>query len=178
LKLQTLQTNYNLQLANPGFPPNFFTIIGEQVKNGDSKKPPMLVVGGNKYLQDNINGTLQSEYHVYLFFYPTSKFVWTVGCFLASKRDVRVYYSCWTESLNVADGFKKCFDFFKENYFTNNMFLQLEDEVTKNDVKLGTWITAWIYRLPKISMKDLLHLENYKFEDYNKGEKHESHNHA
>lgn len=160
MKIQKQADSFKVLSANTGFAPGYFTIIGSQVRNGDSKKPPMLVVGGNNFLKDYIDTRLEKNYNVFVFFYPTNKAVWVMGLFLMHKQDITKYYAVYSEDCNIKNAITKCF----QCVYDIVDFKPNKDVFTKNEEKLAIWITNWVYRLPKISLKDILHLEDYEEE--------------
>ena len=162
MKLQIPHSNFDTTIANIGFPAGYFT-VGGLVKDVDSKKiPPMLVVGGNTYTRANIPASILQEYDAFLLFYQTTQAVWKTGVFLAHKQDCRIYYSVYNDSLVIGESLKNCFKCLEDIVETGKE--RDLTSITKNEIKFATWVTSWLYKLPKISMKDILHLENYKEE--------------
>jgi hypothetical protein len=149
--------NYDVLPGFLGFPEGYSN-VGEQVKRSASRKSPMLVTGGKTFILQNINNQIDTEYEVYMFFYPTEKEVWKTGVLALSKIDPTVYYSIWSEDLNIKRSFEKCFQTLKETVKS----FPAKKEISKNELKLATWISRWLERLPKYSLTYLLHLENYE----------------
>ncbi len=149
--------NYNVLPGFLGFPEGYFTNVGEKVKKAASRKLPMLATGGKTFITQNINHQINSEYEIYMLFYPTDKEVWKTGVLALCKNDPTVYYSIWSEDLNIKRSFEKCFQTLKETVKS----FPVKKEVTNKELKLATWISLWVQRLPRYSLTFLLHLENY-----------------
>lgn len=157
MKLQKPPRNYHVLSANIGFPPGYSTAIGSQIQSEDSRKPPYLVTSTKRYIADRVDYDMENQYNFYLLFYPTNDAVWKTGVLAANKADPTVYYACWAVDYNIKNSFLKCF----QTMFDIVEINKKAGEINKNNVKLAVWITKWLERLPRQSLQDLLHLEDY-----------------
>ncbi len=135
-----------------------------------SMKNPMLVVGANNWLRGKVPFFLLQQYDLHLLFYPNSTPCWVVGVAALSRvrTDEKPKFFFGVHH-NVADAMEialsRCLETCRP---TDTTLGDLEQVVEPSDssekpkiMRLNMWWTHWIYRCPKISLKDMLHLEAY-----------------
>jgi hypothetical protein len=133
-------------------------------KYSASMKNPMLVVGANNWIRTKVPFFLLQQYDLHLLFYPNSTQAWVVGMIALSRlntseKPVFVFSSDSDMGKAIDKLFFKLLETLRpaeDELFTNRIH-----ENTQQNPKLSLWWTHWIYRCPKISLKDLLHLEPY-----------------
>ena len=123
-------------------------------KNDNAFKNPMLIVGANTWMRTKIKHEILTIYDVHLFFCPTSKTHWQVACVMMHRVEGFKCISYNINSLNIQIAFENLV------LLINNT---QENKEAVND-KLNVWLIHSIDRCPKISLKDVLHLEPYKLE--------------
>ncbi len=135
-------------------------------------KNPMLIVGTNNWVRGRVPFFLLQQYDLHLLFYPNSTPSWVVGVAAMSRLrtdEPPVFvFGADTDILKALDSallkmLEHCppADWAPEEQ--SELSRDDEKSVRSNRVsKLGLWWTHWIYRCPKISLKDVLHLEAYK----------------
>lgn len=130
-------------------------------------KQPMLVVGSNNWMRSHIPFFLLQQYDVYLLFYPNATRAWVVGC-VAFSRTVENAEPLWSYSAacTIEEALKQAMWGLLKSKETNT-------EVRTVHSKLNAWLIHWIYRCPKITLKDVLHLEAYSRADLEVVEAHE-----
>lgn len=122
----------------------------------DQCKNPLLVVGSSNYLRQNCPFVLLQKYDLHLFFYPNSFNAWVCGMIGMSRidREARAEF-CYAADQKIERAIKKCiFQMVVKHHE------QIENKAT--NTKEIVWTQQWIYRSPKIALKDVLHLEEYK----------------
>lgn len=121
----------------------------EQCKN------PFLVVGTSSYLRTYTPFVLLQKYDLHLFFYPNAFNVWVCGMIGLSRITVnaRPVFSYGADQ-EIGRATKKCIWEMLAN-------TQNEGTIVTNTKEI-TWMQHWIYRSPKISLKDIMHCEEYK----------------
>ena len=138
--------------------PNYYAVkLGVDIKHEKYIRLPMLIVGANQYTRTLVKFNVLQEYDIHWFFMPNESTHYTLGCILLSRKypDERPYILS-TDALTTQEAFDK---------LSKAMSNELVGHVVgARDVnaKLLVWYTHWIYRCPKISLKDVLHLETYK----------------
>jgi hypothetical protein len=117
-------------------------------------KTPMLIVGVNNWMRTHLPYFILQQFDVHLFFYPNAKASWVCGA-LAINRTNPKAISVWSygASQNIETALKQAMYGLLEKAQTEN--------VEEQNEKLGVWQSQWVYRCPKISLKDVLHLEPY-----------------
>ncbi len=129
-----------------------------------SGKSPMLVVGINQWLQQHVPFFLLQEYDIHLLFYPTSMPVWVVGLVALSRKSSQVLpLFAYHSHVNAHYAIKEVIGTLLIEHSRRGQVEDSEKKTKFNSVpKLNTWWTQWVYRCPKIALKDVLHLEPYK----------------
>jgi len=126
-------------------------------------KNPMLIVGANNWLRSKIPFFLLQQYDIHLLFYPNSHKAWVFSVVAISRVhvDAKPLWS-FAASRSASDALKHAaWGLLLQN--TPSEFQNESSEaIEKVNPKLIVWQTNWIYRSPKISLKDVLHLENYE----------------
>lgn len=132
-----------------------------------SGKNPMLIVGANNWIRTRVPFFLLQQYDLHLLFYPNSMPAWVVGIAAFSRtrtegKPVFVFGSDGT----IEGALQMAIGRILEACHPNDDFSgTVEDTRDARELghasKLNLWWTHWIYRCPKISLKDVLHLENY-----------------
>ena len=115
---------------------------------------PMLIVGANNYLRSKLPFFVMQKYNVALFFMPTSEPYWKVGAILVNRTaDVKPCF-VYCENKSIIEALKYL--------FIGITIEAMKDKHVHVNPKLLMWTENWIYRCPKISLKDITHLESYK----------------
>lgn len=174
MKFSTPNGNIYLQQTETGFiasdhkdnfkvNPQFENIKNTVVsKFQDQCKNPMLVVGSNNYLRQNVPLMLLQRYDLYLFFYPNSFNAWVCGMIGMSRTNdnARPVFSYGADQ-KIDRAIKKCiFEMVAKTQDLENS--ETYEEIKATNTKEIVWTQKWIYRSPKILLKDVLHLEEYK----------------
>jgi len=115
--------------------------------NVKSSKLPMLVVGTSNYVRQNYPSLYDRD--TYIFFLPTSEAKWRIG--LISFRKDGTILSSYSDGVSIQDTILGAFG-------------QVPKELLLTE-KLKTWCISCIYRCPKISLRDILHLAPYQQEE-------------
>ncbi len=142
-----------------------------------SMKNPMLVVGSNNWVRQHVPFFLLQHYDLHLLFYPNSTPAWVVGVAALSRtRTDESPTFVFAADKSPADAFRKALnkvlevcrptewrgegepEIVREKFGLQSRKTEME---AKHLSKLNMWWTHWIYRCPKISLKDMLHLESY-----------------
>jgi len=132
----------------------------------DSMKNPMLVVGANQLIRSKAPFFLLKHYDLHLLFYPNSTQTWILGmgAFSRQRSDEKpvFVFSAHTdvkEALNQL--FCKILETLKpEEQMAGDPILKRDDSATIPS-QMNMWWTHWIYRCPKIALKDIEQLEPY-----------------
>ena len=139
-------------------------------KFSNAMKNPMLVVGCNNWIRQNVPFFMLQQYDLHLLFYPNSTPCWVVGIAALSRVSTSelpkfMFASGPDMTEALTDALYKLLaicrpgDGKKEDGIIHHT---LESKATsQKNSKLNMWWTHWIYRCPKISLKDILHLEPY-----------------
>ncbi len=149
-----------------------FALVRTLKKYANSMKNPMLVVGTNSWVRTRVPFFLLQNYDIHLLFYPNSTPCWVVGLIALSRvktdenpiftfsagKDVALAFENALFKLLEICGLKETIE--SAERLENRIFLQKEKFV-KNISQLNLWWTYWVYRCPKINMKDIIHLESY-----------------
>lgn len=146
---------YNTELPAP------YTCQLGQVSSGYglTVKYPMLIVGANNYVRENIPFFIIQKYDVHLVFMPTSKQVYQLGALIVNRTEYK-YMFVSLDSINITDAMNNIFlAITRETY--NTVDDSIECRWNTQHPKLMVWLNNWIYRCHKISLKDVLHLEPY-----------------
>lgn len=121
-----------------------------------ASKQPMLIMGANAWLRERAPFALVQRFDVHLVFVPSpARAAWTVGAWLLSRDNSKapLYVSVsGHRDIQAAMSDLVC-----------HLVLGLQSEVKETE-RLSVWLQNWIYRLPKIALKDVLSLEPYQKE--------------
>lgn len=142
-----------------GRPDNFS--CGQVYEKTDSfQNPPMLIVGACNFTRNAVPFFLLQKYDLHLFLKPEENGIRTVQLLMISRigHDKTQYVTAKHKVIGTA----------VDNLFMGAVLAgkNLNEFSEENDlVKIeNKWLTNWIYRCPKISLKDVLHLPDYKGE--------------
>lgn len=152
----------NLNKIIKGFPDPYVCIVGKKTFNIDSYKLPHLIVGTSNYIRDLVSLTLINNCDIYLFFLPTSLPIWQVGLIVINKSNPSIRTIIHSQEKSVKQNFTNLLKSINEdvNYLANADI----PKPTIKELRLGNWFIRWIHKCPKISLQDVLHLEDYKNE--------------
>lgn len=133
---------------------------------GAAMKNPMLVVGSNAWIRDRVPFFLLQQQDLYLLFYPNAFPCWVVGVAAFSRQSVEakpifVFASGTDINQAMSEALYKMVDQCRPSEWSPSSDRTVSDKEKDKKAKLHQWWTNWIYRSPKISLKDVLHLENY-----------------
>lgn len=131
-----------------------------------SMKNPMLIVGANNWIRTRVPFFLLQQYDLHLLFYPNATPAWVVGiaAFSRIRSDEQPIFVFGSDAviggaLDMA--FAKILEVCHPAENGEAEGETIEPKRIGNGSKLNLWWTHWIYRCPKISLKDVLHLEAY-----------------
>jgi len=129
-------------------------------------KSPMLVVGANNWIRTRVPFFLLQQYDFHLLFYPNSMPAWVVGIAAFSRQDTQekpiFVFGSDAEIGKAFDmAFGKILEVCQPGEEGEIKQTWREEKKSPGNTKLNLWWTHWIYRCPKISLKDVLHLEPY-----------------
>jgi hypothetical protein len=118
-------------------------------------KAPMLVVGSHNWVRNLTPFATLQVYDLHVLFYPNAHPAWVCGV-VAVHRTKGESEPVWSHGCNqnITLALKQALGGITAQTF--------ETEQADTKAKLNVWLTNWIYRCPKISLKDVLHLEDYK----------------
>lgn len=145
-----------------------FSRIRTLAKYTTQMKMPMLVVGANNWIRNQVPFFLLQQYDLHLFFYPNSTPTWVVG--LAALSRVRTSDKpifIFESHHDIATALVRTLAKMLEHCRPVDWMAEGEEEPEQSEAqiiknrRLSTWWNNWIYRCPKISLKDVLHLESY-----------------
>lgn len=139
-------------------------------KYANQAKNPMLVVGANQWIRNQVPFFMIQNYDIHLLFYPNSTPAWVVGVVAMSRKHTDepptfVFASHW----DINEALKQSLFRLLEHCRPDEWRVE-EGQLTKGTdfglpskhaTKLCMWWTHWIYRCSKISLKDLTNLEPY-----------------
>lgn len=136
-----------------------------------SGKNPMLIVGSNQWVRHRVPFFLLQQYDLHLLFYPNSMPAWVVGvaAFSRTKTEERPIFVFGSDA-TIHGALEMAMGRILEVCHPNEDLFSIEErpiaeprdvKAMNQAAKLNLWWTHWIYRCPKISLKDVLHLENY-----------------
>jgi hypothetical protein len=136
-------------------------------------RSPLLIVGSNNWIHQKLPFFVLQQYDVHLFFYPNSTPSWTVGVAAVSRTNTTeapfFAFGCSPSIQSALDEvLGKVLEHCRPADWESGQDWQEEKpELAKDErnkkfqAKLGQWWTHWIYRCAKISLKEILHLEDY-----------------
>lgn len=136
-------------------------------KYSNAMKSPMLIVGANNWVRGKVPFYVLQKFDLHLFFYPNSTQVWVVGAAAVSRlrvdeKPVFVFSADSSITKAMDKLFGQLIATLRPNEDESGMPRIGEEAPTSAKAsKLNMWWTHWIYRCPKISLKDVLHLEPY-----------------
>lgn len=154
---EALSTRPEDDKAVVGKPTSFSCGVVYQ-KTDDYTNPPMLIIGTGNWARINLPFFFMQKYDVHFFFQPQPEAEWKVHmmCVFRTGSNEPLYITSTHKNIQKA----------MDNLVLKAVSLEnVEDaETIENPVsdKYMMWLTNWIYRTPKISLKDILHLEDYK----------------
>lgn len=131
-----------------------------------SGKKPMMVVGAHSWLRARVPFFLLQQYDLHLMFYPTSSPVWVAGLIALSRTDTTeapvCVFSSEAHPMKVLESviykvLERCYP-----ADAKDLGKPKKEEKKKSFAsQMHLWWTNWIYRCPKITLKDVLMLEPY-----------------
>ena len=135
-------------------------------KYSSMMKNPMLVVGANNWMRTKVPFYLLQQYDLHLLFYPNSTQAWVVGlaAFSRQRLEEKPVFAFGAEAdINKAidQVFCKIVEMLRPSEPETEIPRIPNEHPKGHGSKLHMWWTHWIYRCPKISLKDVLHLEAY-----------------
>lgn len=139
-------------------------------KYSTTMKNPMLIVGANNWIRLRVPFFLLQNYDLHLLFYPNAMPAWVVGIAAFSRvrtdeRPIFVFGSAAAigDALEHAIGkiLETCHPRDEEGGGAEPVFRSAQEKRDTQIAKLNLWWTHWIYRCPKIALKDVVHLEPY-----------------
>lgn len=141
-------------------------------KYAASMKNPMLIVGANNWIRGKVPFFLLQQYDLHLLFYPNAMPAWVVGLAAFSRQkstEPPVFVFGASNEIGTAldQAIHKVLEVCRPADLAleeDTMRPAPDPEKAGNTMKLNMWWTHWIYRCPKISLRDVLHLEPYKRE--------------
>ncbi len=138
-------------------------------KYAASMKHPMLVVGTNNWIRQRIPFFLLQQYDLHLLFYPNAMPAWVVGVVAMSRAKVDEQpifaFGSHAQILTALDRalfrvLEACRPVDWDEAEHANTHSQSRIGSAQKS-KLNLWWNNWIYRCPKISLREVLTLENY-----------------
>lgn len=128
-------------------------------------KSPMLIVGANSWLRQKVPFFLLQQYDLYPLFYPNASPSWVVGVGAFSRMNSSeppiFMFGCDSEIGKALDkALYQLLEVCRPADWRSDPFKGKEEKTGKG-AKLNLWWTRWLYRCPKISLKDVLHLEKH-----------------
>lgn len=132
----------------------------------NSGKNPMLIVGANSWLRQKVPFFLLQQYDLYPLFYPNASPTWVVGVGAFSRMNASeppiFMFGCDSEIGKALDkAIYQLLEVCRPADWRSDPFKNKEGQQDEKGAKLNLWWTRWIYRCPKISLKDVLHLEKH-----------------
>ena len=131
-----------------------------------SMKSPMLVVGANQLIRQKSPFFLLQQYDLHLLFYPNSTQAWVMGMVAVSRqrtdeRPVFVFSADTDIQVAIDQLFFKILEALKpEEQLSGDPVIKRDKSKTIR-AQMNMWWTHWIYRCPKINLKDIEQLEAY-----------------
>jgi hypothetical protein len=126
---------------------------------------PMLVIGAENWIREQLPFYVLQNYDVHMLFYPNSMPSWVIGIVAINRKTTEsspvFVFSSGPGIFNVIED------------ALNKLLIHIRPEegleewppssikVAPRNSKLNTWWNAWVYRCVKITLKDILHLEDY-----------------
>lgn len=122
-------------------------------------KSPMLVVGSNHFIRENMPFFVVQDYDIHVFFYPNGGAAWVVECVAISKKckNMKPVWSRYSGKA-IENTVKRAL------WGIIPKLAKPEETQTPIEFLTQRWLLHWIYRCSKISFKDILSVEQYKEE--------------
>lgn len=147
--------------AKPGKPKHVLT-SGITVAKRSLSVPPMLVVGSNQYIRDSLPYVLTQVWDIHLTFSPSkSGTLWCVAVVAVHKSD-REVQPVWVhaEGPVIHRAIKDALGLMLAE-------LNVKDRINEHlanrgSLKANVWFDAWLKRLDKISLRNILQLPDAK----------------
>ena len=135
-------------------------------KFASQMKNPMLMVGANNWIRGKIPFFLLQEYDLHLLFYPNSTPAWVIGVAAFSRvrvdeRPTFVFAADADITRAMDDAIFRALEALRPADWRSEPDSREEALKPERISKLNMWWTHWIYRCPKISLREVLHLEAY-----------------
>lgn len=126
---------------------------------------PMLVIGAENWVREQLPFYVLQNYDVHLLFYPNSMPSWVVGIVAINRKSTEsapvFVFSSGPGIFNVIeDALNKLLIHIRPEEGLEEWPPASIKSAPRNS-KLNTWWNAWVYRCVKITLKDILHLEDY-----------------
>ncbi len=134
-----------------------------------SAKNPMLIVGTNSWTRERVPFFMLQQYDLHLLFYPNSTPSWVVGIVALSRvRLEEPPLFSFASGAGIHAAIDQCIGKIlvhcRPSEWQPDRAVDSTATTSKRSQtasKLHLWWTNWVYRCPKISLKDALHLEDY-----------------
>jgi hypothetical protein len=141
---------------NAAFPDTKSKDVAQHVVNHfqSQHKQPMLIVGANNWVRQYVPFYLLQEYDIFTLFYPNSLNTWVCGIMAMSRTNPRAK-PIWSFDSNQTS--EKAL----KNALWGLIHQTMDCELEEHNPKLNVWATQWIYKCPKIGLRDILALEKY-----------------
>lgn len=145
-----------------------FARIRTLAKYTGQVKKPMLVVGANNWIRNHVPFFLLQQYDLHLLFYPNSTPTWVVGLAALSRvKTTEAPIFIFDSDKDISTALTRMLAKMLEHCRPVDWLNEADEEPTLSEAemnrnrKLANWWNNWIYGCPKISVKDVLHLEPY-----------------
>ncbi len=128
----------------------------------EKNRKPMLVVGTNSWLRGRVPFYLLQAYDLYALFYPNPLPSWVVGMVAFSRvRTDEPPKFVFASASNIQAALDEALFLLLERCYPGGSISSHSDKAADKKSRLNLWWTHWIYRCPKISLRDILHLEDH-----------------
>jgi hypothetical protein len=126
---------------------------------------PMLIIGAENWIREQLPFYVLQNYDVHMLFYPNSMPSWVIGIIAINRKTTEsspvFVFSSGPGIFNVIeDALNKLLIHIRPEEGLEEWPLS-SIKVAPRNSKLNTWWNAWVYRCVKITLKDILHLEDY-----------------
>ncbi len=128
-------------------------------------KKPMLIVGSNHWLRQQVPFFLSQQYDLYLLFYPNASLSWVVGIMALSRLSLTEQpHFCFGSHREIKkamdSAISQILQYCRPMDWKNRHQKENDPELKKHKMgQLVRWWNNWVYGCPKISLKDILQLE-------------------
>lgn len=145
---------------------NRLSLVRTLKKYANAMKSPMLIVGTNNWIRGKVPFFLLQQYDLHLLFYPNSTQSWVVGLAAVSRirvdeKPVFVFAADATIGTAMQKLFCQLLIALRPGEDGAVMPTVSNEPSSNRSSKLNMWWTHWLYRCPKIALKDVLHLDPY-----------------